>query len=703
MFKMVTVDGVTYYGRITFNNMPMLRGYGTNADFNRYIVIYNDKYKGMYSINSFPKKVVKAFVEQYIKHIPNLIKPKYNTLLGSQFINLELNATQKSDLSSILQFEDTIKYPHTDLTPVDAMKIYYNKPKTGKRFTIMELANYEMPNIITDNMKFRSTTVIVTSYKTQFMWKWRLDKAFNDSYAFVVNKNSIDNFCYSDGPFPKVLIVPDNWYDRFVAFCNSSNTYFTRMVFDSVFSLDATAVKIRPKCVFSVILMSNNLNNFLIPHNNIILNTRRYYSGQLNFIGQFLVNNVNVTFESLQAILSQVTTIHLIKNNYIQNNNEFKGDYIKYILENHKDVYDEQTFNKIHEKNKINYLDNLITVMKPRHRHYSDTLQNYFVGCSNIDKDTAVYKESNTISLHPSMNPSHTIASSINDGTLNEFIMMFMDIKPLEEIIKKYDLNGNKDAIVERITQRECMICFTETDTDVISDCCDNKFCASCYLTAIKDNMKCPMCRSTVDISKLVVSAPELLKLDNPFKNNLETLEYLVDNSNKFSRTDLFKKVIKHIKKTEPHPKIIICFTDYIYNRWSLKSRPNKGEYKNSVEYNSIMEVLKENDLNSFELLGNPKQLARDYMLFNSPDSDFYDVMIHNNNSHNIDITDTGLDFSSVNNIIYFNDFDGGSRMGTPSYVPHVIPKMQLNRHLHILKKNQDTKDSVNTYYLSNC
>ena len=73
MFKMVTVDGVTYYGRITYNNMPMLRGYGTNADFNRYIVIYNDKYKGMYSINSFPKKVVKAFVEQYIKHIPNLI------------------------------------------------------------------------------------------------------------------------------------------------------------------------------------------------------------------------------------------------------------------------------------------------------------------------------------------------------------------------------------------------------------------------------------------------------------------------------------------------------------------------------------------------------------------------------------------------------------------------------------------------------
>ena len=102
MFKMVTVDGATYYGRITYNNMPMVYCYRTNSDFNRYIVIYNDKCKGMFSVDSFPKKVVEAFVEQYIKHISNLIKPKYNTLLGSQFINLELNATQKSDLSSIL-------------------------------------------------------------------------------------------------------------------------------------------------------------------------------------------------------------------------------------------------------------------------------------------------------------------------------------------------------------------------------------------------------------------------------------------------------------------------------------------------------------------------------------------------------------------------------------------------------------------------
>eukprot|EP00873_Tetraselmis_striata_P026961 jgi/Tetstr1/447225/TSEL_034662.t1 len=73
-----------------------------------------------------------------------------------------------------------------------------------------------------------------------------------------------------------------------------------------------------------------------------------------------------------------------------------------------------------------------------------------------------------------------------------------------------------------------CTICFEEKPhvARIVAPCCENNFCAECFLKHILDNPTCPMCRSNVDIHTCIsVSDVAIQRLGSIVQETKKTLE----------------------------------------------------------------------------------------------------------------------------------------------------------------------------------
>ena len=79
-----------------------------------------------------------------------------------------------------------------------------------------------------------------------------------------------------------------------------------------------------------------------------------------------------------------------------------------------------------------------------------------------------------------------------------------------------------KENILERmngLNEKECNICYTIPEESIISPCCYQVFCSECYLRSLNSShshnrvgeMRCCMCRSKVELSKLIKVVPKVL------------------------------------------------------------------------------------------------------------------------------------------------------------------------------------------------
>jgi hypothetical protein len=68
------------------------------------------------------------------------------------------------------------------------------------------------------------------------------------------------------------------------------------------------------------------------------------------------------------------------------------------------------------------------------------------------------------------------------------------------------DLKRKIACIEERVKEVEnCPICYDDFTNPAITPCCSNKFCLNCIAAALNSRAICPMCKSELDINKLLI------------------------------------------------------------------------------------------------------------------------------------------------------------------------------------------------------
>ena len=235
-----------------------------------------------------------------------------------------------------------------------------------------------------------------------------------------------------------------------------------------------------------------------------------------------------------------------------------------------------------------------------------------------------------------------------------------MKIEPLNDIVKHFVPETNEvqfDNVKSRINTKECLICYSKPDIEVVSECCNQLFCMSCYMQCFKHNMKCPLCRQTIELSKNFINS-DTFQNHNQLDFHLNDLNNILEYSSFYTRQINFENIIKHIVLTDDIPKILINFTDYDYNFMKDKTSSNVGRFKKSLEFKNITKVLQEQGLTHFSSIGNGKQFEKSYKLFSNPLNDIINVFINHNDyksTSNINFNRSGLGFNSVKYIINYN------------------------------------------------
>jgi hypothetical protein len=114
----------------------------------------------------------------------------------------------------------------------------------------------------------------------------------------------------------------------------------------------------------------------------------------------------------------------------------------------------------------------------------------------------------------------------------NIFSAMGLKQKPINEIILE---QPTREATIRCKITDDCSICLDKPTNLTMTNCCNNIYCGECLLRNMQLSVKCPTCRSIMDIESLKwISTSDTVDVSNTIiKTRLDTcIDILNDNSN---------------------------------------------------------------------------------------------------------------------------------------------------------------------------
>ena len=412
--------------------------------------------------------VQKTIFNYYFNYLKDLLSPKnieFN--LKDSVLNLELYNHQLKDLKQLLYFENTVHklYVNNQRTNYEP-KIYYNEHQSGKSFVILELTNYQIPKIEQQVNKYNNCNIIVVNSKSSFTWINKLKYKYKENYLIVKNKTSLNEFnkikfeeCYF-----RVILVLDTYYDKVITKIESQDVYLSRIFYDSFFTLKNIKHKNTPKKIINTYLVTNNIYNCLVPNYNCILQTKNYTSQ--NFIKDFL--------ERLFNCLEDITRIDLIINTFnfvIKCFNEDKFDsnisqqYFRVLINLNQIDLDE--FNNHNDKKVYLYEKREISKNKCLESRNNLVLyiNNLVIGFNKVDNISFINK--NIYPVKP-LQIRKTVDNDVlkcleEEKFLDAILMTKMKITSIQNIledIKPKPSEEVKTNIIDRITDKVCLVCY---------------------------------------------------------------------------------------------------------------------------------------------------------------------------------------------------------------------------------------------------
>lgn len=606
-------------------------------------------------------EALKLIIKNYNDFIEQLIKP--NPVVNSDYnyksiiMTTKLYSHQYCDLCSILDYEKN--NITNDLLKI---KVYYNKPQSGKSFVLMALSNYKLPIKIPNDKKFFDTNLIVVPHKIIFDWRDKLKFYYKNSFYVIDDKSSFNYIievlnqkdAYKLLKY-KIILVSDGFYNKLINGFNENKVLFNRLIFDSIMSL--TKIKNRSLTCYAIYYVTNNIKNILVPCDNLILNTKttnfdgNYKENTLinDFIHKNLYNTVNEINNHNNTIISlKVIQKYLIENGNI--NSTYISEIIKHLPYSGITSYITERGNS--EKKQL--IEEKLEILNKELNDEKQHLESFFhkfhqVDSSNYYTESTIYN----LKIESTKCKFTKINKLIENGRFSDIVHTFkLNVKSINGIINHLVPNKNEqqiENIKNRISQSKCLVCYEKPEIELVTNCCKQLFCLKCYMLSYKHNKKCALCRGNVELNKLLINQ-STFNYNNQTENPLESYSKLVEISDQYDKNTNFKNLIKLIKMKDNNPKIIINFTDYEYQFNENKISRSLSVFKKSKEYKDIEKVLVEQELSFFDSLG--KNFEQDYKLLNNPDSEINNVFINNEQLY---LSNCGLSFNSIKYIINYN------------------------------------------------
>jgi hypothetical protein len=145
------------------------------------------------------------------------------------------------------------------------------------------------------------------------------------------------------------------------------------------------------------------------------------------------------------------------------------------------------------------------------------------------------------------------------------------DEKQIDNYKNKIDMNIKTIQNIEdriKSMNNECPVCIEEIVNKIVVGCCTNAFCDKCILEILKTTVKCPLCRTKLDPSKMLYSNDQIKRdeeIEEKKKNCCDEynddIEIINQNTNKKVKNNKLKQLIKIV--TSKHNGKFIVFSQY--------------------------------------------------------------------------------------------------------------------------------------------
>jgi hypothetical protein len=187
-----------------------------------------------------------------------------------------------------------------------------------------------------------------------------------------------------------------------------------------------------------------------------------------------------------------------------------------------------------------------------------------------------------------------------------------------------------------------CNICYEELKNPVLEFSCQNLFCGSCLLKWLENKSTCPLCRSSIASKDLIYIETEI---------NDKSPEMKKGNIN--DRLTKPEKIVNIIKNNK-NGKFLI-FSDH------------------DITFNSINNILKENDIISVQIRGNVKTTENNLNSFKNGDTN----VIFLNSRYN----GAGLNLQEATDIILYHEMNFNTETQILGRANRIGRNMPLNVH----------------------
>ena len=605
------------------------------------------------------KKDIQSIIKNYYSNVKNMLKSSPLTndihIPSSQSIKTKLFDHQLSDLMNLVKYENNVSNSNK------GFKIYYNAPQTGKSFVLMQLTKYKLTNVITDNLSlYLDTNIVVIPSYISFQWENYLKYFYNDSYLIIDNQTKLKKFKNAkiDTINAKIIVVVDGVYNDFMNHINTHNVHYNRLIYDSILNLNN--VNVDSTTYFTKYLVTNNYLNMFIPYENLFLQTRRIKNK--NNFNTLIYNTIHKKIEALLKLKVEIDILNILFYYYKENDYNhtivniiyskyyFVRSQFKYKLENDENTQRDKIFETEINATKITY-NKLLKELNDYYLEFTSPDQSYFCPAINY----------NLIPIAETTKPCMSqINELINKKQFNILIKMLnMKVLSTSDIIQQFARTNDEhhtQCIKQRLTTNQCLVCFEKPEIEIVTDCCQQLFCVSCFTTCYSSNNKCPLCRTNIKLENILINKDNSL-IPN-LVHNFNNFDDVLKSSSAYTRAENLKNLLELIIKNDSIPKVIINFTDYNFKNYKDSRLKLVKRYQKSNEYLEIIEVLQELKLSYFDLTGNLNTFKTNYLQFLNPKSNMLNVFINNNNfTHHkhFNYKECGLGFNCCNYVIDYN------------------------------------------------
>jgi hypothetical protein len=232
------------------------------------------------------------------------------------------------------------------------------------------------------------------------------------------------------------------------------------------------------------------------------------------------------------------------------------------------------------------------------------------------------------------------IRNSKNEEDKNKFLH---EKKEVENDIQEINIKFNN------MLKNPCSICHDNLKSPILEPSCQNMFCGECFLKWYEKNHSCPLCRSNINMSKVIY-------IENTNNNdNIIPKEKLITKTNK----------IIDIIKNKKDGKFLI-FSDY------------------DKSFIPICYSLEENDINFLQIKSNTKNINKNLELFKKGTSN----VIFINNINNT----AGINLQEITDIILYHEIKKDVEKQIIGRANRIGKDNELN--IHYLKIDKELSSS---------